>query len=104
MTENSSAWDKFFSQTATLAEIEGRGYSYVTADSLKRITGREPRLLAKLDTLHDCPDVFKKHGLTIFPVKNGEYVIFKDPQRKTYFRLDEHQYPDPCEEYISVVH
>lgn len=103
MTENSSAWDKFFNQTATLAEIEGRGYSYVTADSLKRITGREPRLLAKLDTLHDCPDIFKTHGLTIFPVKNGEYVIFKDPQRKTYFRLDEHQYPDPLEEYISGV-
>jgi len=103
MTENSSAWDTFFNNTATLDEIDQHGYSYVTADSLKRITGREPRLLAKLDTLHDCPDVFKTRALTIFPVKNGEYVIFKDPQRRTYFKLDEDQYPVSLEKYTSVV-
>jgi len=103
MTENSSAWAEYFDRTATLREIEDNGYSYVTADSLKRITRREPRLLAKLDTLSDCPDVFRRHALTIFPVRNGEYVIFKDPERKTYFRLDQSQYPDRLEEYVSAI-
>jgi hypothetical protein len=103
MTKNGAAWDLFFSKTATLADIDQFGYSYLTADSLKEISGREPRLLAKIDTWRDCPDVFKKHGLTIFPVENGTYVLFKDPKRKTFFKLDEENYPIALEEYTSQV-
>jgi hypothetical protein len=41
--------------------------------------------MAKLDTLSVRPIVFKQHSLTIFPVKNGEYVIFEDPEEKSYY-------------------
>jgi hypothetical protein len=103
VTKNSSAWSTFLNNTETLDEIATQGYSYVTAESLKKITGREPRLLAKIDTWRECPDVFKKHSLTIFPVENGRYIIFKDPMRKTYFELDDDAYPANLEKYTSQI-
>ncbi|MFN7248135.1 MAG: type II restriction enzyme [Microcystis sp.] len=38
---------------------------------------REVRILCKQDTRESRPEVFKKLGLFILPVKNGEYVILK---------------------------
>ncbi|HQY94625.1 hypothetical protein [Caldilinea sp.] len=103
MTKNSTAWDTFFSKTSTLDEITEQGYSYVTAENIKKISGREPRLLAKIDTWRECPEVFRKHSLTIFPVENGKYIIFKDLMRKTYFGLDEAVYPVVLERYTSKI-
>ena len=37
----------------------------------------EPRLLCKQDTYEKRPDIFKKHGLCILSVKNGEYLLTK---------------------------
>lgn len=59
MTKNSSAWAAFFSKTETFQEIANLGYSYVTAETMKIISGRKPRLLAKIDTWRECPEVFK---------------------------------------------
>lgn len=87
--KNDEAWAKFFSSTDALAAIAAHGYCYITAAQLHQVTGREPRLLAKLDTLNDRPKVFRDQELTIFPVKNGEYVLFQDPHNKTYFRLSD---------------
>jgi len=101
MTKNSSAWAAFFSKTETFQEIANLGYSYVTAETMKIISGREPRLLAKIDTWRECPEVFKEHSLTIFPVENGKYIIFKDPMKKTYFGLDEDAYPIKLNRYTS---
>lgn len=74
--KNDEAWSKFFDSTAALAEIGTKGYSYITANQLSRYAGREPRLLAKLDTIRDLPKVFVEHSLTIFPVRNGTYILF----------------------------
>lgn len=87
--KNDEAWARFFAGTDTLGAIADKGYCYITAPQLQQVTGREPRLLAKLDTLNDRPKVFCDHELTIFPVKNGEYVLFQDPHNKTYFRLSD---------------
>ena len=38
---------------------------------------KEVRILCKQDTRESRPEVFKKHGLFLLPVKNGEYVIIK---------------------------
>lgn len=98
-TENDVAWVKYFSQVDVLGSIAKNGSSLVRADDLKRITGREPRLLAKQDTLSSVPRVFRDNGLTIFPTRNGEYIIFSDPECKTYFRLNESAYPSTIETY-----
>jgi len=103
MSKNDEAWQRFFDETDTLAKIEREGLCYVSARDLKQIGRREPRLMAKLDTLAVRPEVFKENSLTIFPVKNGEYVLFKDPTRKSYYRFSRKESDLPVTVYDSQV-
>lgn len=57
MTENDKAWQTFFDHTSTLQQIQEHGFCYVKAQDLKRVTQREPRLLAKQDRISDLPQV-----------------------------------------------
>ena len=82
-----TAWAEFFRRTETLAQIREQGYSYITADQLNALKLLDARLMTKLDTLDDRPEVFKEHDLAIFPVRNGRYILFRDPRHKSYFRL-----------------
>jgi len=84
-TKNDVAWERYFNETGNLEEIDRQGYFYVTASDLKNIAEREPRLMAKLDTSSTRPKVFRDNDLTIFPVRNGEYIVFRDPEKKSYF-------------------
>jgi hypothetical protein len=86
-TKMDGAWRAFFRKTETLGRIARDGYAYVTADELKEKGGREPRLMAKQDTLVQRPKVFREQDLTIFPVTNGKYIIFKDKTKKSYFEF-----------------
>jgi hypothetical protein len=101
--KNDAAWAAFFDRTDTLAQIEKQGFAYITAEQLNALKMRDARLLTKLDTLDDRPKVFREHELTIFPVKNGEYIVFRDPQNKTYFRLSEDQLELTPREYRSKI-
>ena len=42
--------------------------SYVTAKEVKDIARKEPRLMAKMDTIEDMPKVFQENGLFLLPV------------------------------------
>lgn len=55
MTQNDEAWKKIFENLPLLTDIEREGFVLVSADDLKREGGREPRLLAKLDTKSPDP-------------------------------------------------
>lgn len=90
MTLNDKAWARFFECTSTLEAVKRRGYAYITANDLKKLGGREPRLMAKLDTLSCRPRAFKANNVTIFPVKNGEYILFADRERRSYFEFAKH--------------
>ena len=103
MTLNDEAWSKYFKTTSALREIKQKGYTYVTADDLRELGGREARLMAKLDTLDSRPQVFKENVLTIFPVKNGEYIIFEDPGGKSYFKFSRQLERIPIQRYDSRV-
>jgi len=103
MTLNDEAWSRYFEVTSALQIIEQQRYVYVTADDLKRFGRREPRLMAKQDTLRHRPKIFKDNALTVFPVKNGEYIIFKDPERKGYFEFSRQLEKTPVERYDSRV-
>jgi hypothetical protein len=103
MSKNDVAWRKFFDGTDTLEEIRREGICHVLASDLKRVAGREPRLMAKLDTLAIRPKVFKQNSLTIFPVKNGEYVIFEDPEEKSYYSFSREENTPPVDVYDSQV-
>ncbi len=47
----------------------------ITAQQIKEITGREPRLMTKFDTRESRPSLLR--GLTILPLSNGTYVLLK---------------------------
>ena len=79
MTQNDEAWEKIFERLPLLTEIERHGFVYVSADEIKEASDkREPRLLAKQDTKSSRPEIFRQNKLSILPVENGKYIIFKD--------------------------
>lgn len=73
----------------------------ITADRVRELTGREPRLMMKFDHTHLLPPVLKQSGRFILPLKNGLYAILKgegyhqpescgpvlDFPRRTHFEL-----------------
>lgn len=49
--------------------------SYVTASDIKRITGKEPRLVASMHSKDKLPEVFRDNGVFVLPVSGDSYVI-----------------------------
>jgi len=103
MTQNDEAWGKIFERLCLLPEIERHGFVYVSADDIKAASDkREPRLLAKQDTKNSRPEVFKQNKLSILPVENGKYIIFRDELARTYYPLEKILTEVPVEEYQPV--
>lgn len=89
MTENDGAWRKVFDALGVGAGLAQKGLCLLSADDLKRHGQREPRLMAKIDTLQERPEIFREHEANILPVKNGLYVLFKDPGNRCYYKFGE---------------
>lgn len=103
MTQNDEAWGKIFERLPLLPEIEKTGFVYVSAEDIKTASDkREPRLLAKQDTKNSRPEVFKHNKLSILPIENGKYIIFRDEHIKTYFPLEKILAEIPTEQYIPT--
>ena len=83
--KNDEAWEQFFDDHDTLSFLQDYDVTYITADDMKNY--REPRLMAKIDTKELLPEIFRENELSILPVKNGEYIIFKDPDNKSFFKF-----------------
>ncbi len=82
MADN-EAWEEIF-KYKKLLDYDFKEPVYITAEDIKNATKkfkatkkREPRILCKQDTREDRPEIFKKKGLFILPVRNGRYVILK---------------------------
>lgn len=103
MSKNDDAWGKFIKERNILASIYSPGYAYISAEELKIIGGREPRLLAKQDTLNERPEIFKQNDIAVFPVTNGEYILFRDQDNLSFFSFSEKDLEIPFEIYHSKV-
>lgn len=103
MQKNQPAWNKFLRETNTLEKILSTGFAEITAEELKRITGREPRLLAKLDTLESRPQDFRENDLSILPIENGKYILFRDTKCVSYYRFSEEDLDLPVNLYSSII-
>lgn len=103
MTKNNVAWNRFIREKGVLESMYSPGFQYVSAQELNEITGREPRLLAKQDSLSDRPQGFKENNIGIFPVKNGHYILFRDKDSKSYYKFSDSDYSLPLETYQSKV-
>lgn len=87
-SKNDIAWARVFDELRLLEVLQRDGYIKIDASTLKDVGRREPRLMAKQDTLESRPEIFRRNDLAILPVKNGEYIIFKDTDRQSYYRFD----------------
>src|SRR5207253_2436349 len=81
--ERDEAWKRVFAALPVAEYLARDGIFQVTAEDLKAHGAREPRLMAKIDTLAERPAILAEHGLALFPVRNGRYVLFPDPAQKS---------------------
>lgn len=98
---NDTAWSEFFANSSALSEIDVNGFAYVKADDLKEY--REPRLMAKIDTLAMRPEPFVQNNLSILPVQNGLYLLFKDEENKLFFSFPKLEDDLKVEEHRSEI-
>lgn len=71
---NDVAWETYIQET----KIQLNGQSYVVdAKNLKKVTKREPRLMAKVDDPEHLPNVLRNAGYSLLAITNGSYLIFK---------------------------
>lgn len=75
LTKNDIAWNKIFDELDVSQKILEQGKFVITAQQIKGISGREPRLMAKFDHGENLPKVFRDNGLAILPISRGSYVI-----------------------------
>ena len=69
------AWNKIFDELDISRKILEQGKFVITAQQIKGISGREPRLMAKFDHSENLPKVFRDNELAILPISRGSYVI-----------------------------
>ena len=75
-SKNNNAWEKVFDGCLVLDQIEEFGECHIVSDDLKKHGLREPRLMARMESKHDVPSVFREHDLCILPCETrGNYVI-----------------------------
>ncbi len=92
-SQTETAWRAIFEERQLLSDLERHGYGTVTADEIKRIGQREPRLMTKFDTRESRPDTIKKAACTVLPISNGTYVLVRGdgyldlPERPTPERI-----------------
>ncbi len=100
-SKNDVAWNKVFEELKLLDSINSDGFALISATTLKEVGKREPRLMAKQDTLESRPEIFRKNNLSILPITNGEYVIFRDRYKKSYFSFNSDALALPVERHAS---
>lgn len=71
---NDVAWQTYIEKTKL--KLDGRSH-IVKAENLKKVTGREPRLMAKIDEPEQLPNILKNAGYSLLAITNGSYLIFK---------------------------
>ena len=80
-------WNNIFNKLNILQEIHLKNKFLISAKQIKELSGKEPRRLCKNDTIKSLPKLFQDEKLNILPIKNGEYIIYKDPEFKSFARL-----------------
>jgi hypothetical protein len=73
--------------------------NYITAGQIKQISNEEPRLMAKMDRLEDCPKVFRDNNLFLLPVSRREYAIVKG---LGYHQLESIAEEEPIIHYAQI--
>lgn len=75
MARNHDGWDEIFSELPIVERVNADGYFDITADQIKAISKREPRLMAKIDFREHLPPAMEVEQLAILAIANGTYRI-----------------------------
>jgi hypothetical protein len=83
MASNNS-WKKIFDDNKILEHDFSKSPFYLSAENIKKsVQGfsntneKEVRILCKIDSRKDIPDVMRQNDLILLPVKNGQYAIVR---------------------------
>lgn len=81
---SNEAWEKIFADYNILRHNFAKAPFILSNRQIKescqhftRTSQKEVRILCKQDSRKSRPEIFKKHGLFILPVKNGTFAIIK---------------------------
>ncbi len=74
MTKNDRAWQTYIQERQL--QLDGQDYE-IEAGDLRRVTGREPRLMTKFDTPNQLPRPLKDKHYAVLPIRNGLYLLFQ---------------------------
>ncbi len=74
-TLNHDAWNTIFDRLWILHVIEQEGYYDISAEDIKKISNREPRLMTKVDYEEVLPQIMKNNQLSILAISNWVYRI-----------------------------
>jgi len=77
MNKNDVAWAKVFKKLNVVDIVTRHKEFLVSAKTLKEVGGEEPRLMAKIDTYKDLPEVMKESKIYGLAVANGLYKLTK---------------------------
>lgn len=75
MPLNHDGWGEIFEQLQIVEGVNAAGFHDITAQQIKTISRREPRLMAKIDFREQLPPVMEEEGLAILAIANGTYRI-----------------------------
>ena len=74
-TNIKQAWQNIFERCKVVEAVKRDGHFDITADKIKAVGGKEPRLMAKWDSSFSVPEVFFKNGLGLIATSRGGYRI-----------------------------
>jgi len=82
---NNESWKKIFEFNNILEHDFNNGPYYLNAKAhikpavkgMDKTTETEVRILCKMDTREDVPEIMQHNGLFLLPVKNGTYALVK---------------------------
>lgn len=81
---NSNSWQKIFDDNKILKHDFSKSPFYLSAKDIKKsvqdfknTAEKEVRILCKMDSREDLPEIMIKNKLILLPIKNGYYVIVK---------------------------
>lgn len=81
---NGNSWRKIFDDYKVMDHDFSQGPFRISAGQIKasvqdfKKTGeKEVRILCKMDSREELPDIMRENGLFLMPVKNGNYVIVR---------------------------
>ena len=71
------AWAKLFDELKIHSRLEVSGQFDLTAEQIKKHTGKEPRNMSKWDTRDARPEVLRNAKVTILPTSRQGYALLK---------------------------